>query len=146
MQGLPLYIKDMVSPFWGLEDRVEGAGGAPASRRTAWPAAQLAGGVGGGGCCSPSGSDSMASSASESALVTEWLSDVDTEVSEESTWRKSPAGGGLVALSPWGSEGMGAVGMGPAAGEGVGRRVVSAPISGEGAEGVGADGGDPAAA
>ena len=55
MQGLPLYMKDMVSPFWGLEDRVEGAGGAPASRKKAWPAAQLAGGVEGGGCTGAAG-------------------------------------------------------------------------------------------
>ncbi len=48
-------MKEMVSPFCGLEDRLDGAGGAPASRGTTWPTAQLAGGEGGEGCTMTAG-------------------------------------------------------------------------------------------
>ena len=158
MQGLPLYMKDMVSPFWGWEERGEGAGGAPASGGTSWPvtagaafrpdllsdegageggasapreasppAARFAGGVEGGDCSKTSGVDSLESSASESALESEPLLDVVTEVSEESACRNSSHDGGgmeggVDGRSAWGPEGMGGGGgVGPAScGEGGG--------------------------
>jgi hypothetical protein len=127
IQGFPLYMKDMVSPFWGWEERDEGAGGAPASGGTEWPVtagvafgpvrlsdggvgeggapapteasepvAWFAVGVEGGGCSKTAGVDSLESSASESALESEWLSADVTEVSEESTCRNdSRSGGGM---------------------------------------------------
>ena len=89
IQGFPLYMKDMVSPFWGWEERGEGTGapasggtnwpvtarvafeavrlpdegvgkgGAPAPEEESQPAAWFAGGVEGGGCSKATGEGSL---------------------------------------------------------------------------------------